>query len=405
MPDRVPALKGTVMMKTRTVTGATLAAVLAVGSAFPLRVAAAPSNGEVVIPENTVVRLKLEDRVGSRDSRVGDRFAATLSPSDRSGFPNGTRFQGEVTEVERKREDEPGVLNIRMRTAYLPDGSRVPLSGRLTSLSSRDLRRTSDGRLEARSKGGSGKPDWKWAGYGAAGGAVLSAILGGGVLKGALLGGVGGGIYSYLNRDKNKSQIRDVDLPAGTEFGMRLDDRVAFDDQDRYRYSARNMSYSEFRDYRSRGADDLDRVSDRNGNDRVAGERQEVRFNNLDVRMNGQAVRFNNAQPMNINGVFYVPLKPVAAAANMRVTQRNGEESFTLDTPDGMAQGYAGEARITMGGAGDNNGGNRDDVTLEETPMMINGVIYVSGEYLARVAGLQVDVDQSNGRLDLRSAR
>ena len=392
-------------MKTRAVTGATLAAILA-ASALPLRVAAAPSVGEVVIPENTVVRLKLEDRVSSRDNRVGDRFAATLASNDRSGFPNGTRFQGEVTESQRKRDDEPGVINVQMRTAYLPDGSRVPLSGRLTSLNNKDLRRTSDGRLEAKSKGGSGKPDWKWAGYGAAGGAVLSAILGGGVLKGALLGGVGGGIYSYLNKGKGKDQIRDVDLPAGTEFGMRLDDRVAFDDQDRFRYSARNMSYGEFRDYRSRGTDDSDRISDRGGNDRVAGTRQEARFNNLEVRMNGQAVRFSNAQPLNINGIYYVPIKPVANAANMKVTQRTGEEAFTLDTPDGAAQGYAGEARVTLGGGnGGGNDANREDVTLEELPMMINGVIYVSGEYLARVAGLQVDVDQSNGRLDLRTGR
>lgn len=393
-------------MRTRAVTGATLAAVLAVGGALPLRVAAAPNDSEVVIPENTVVRLKLEDRVTSREARVGDKFAATLNTNDRSGFPNGTRFQGEVTEAERKKDDEPGVLNVRIRTAYLPGGARLPVSGRLASLNSKDLRRTSDGRLEAKSKGGgSGKPDWKWAGYGAAGGAVLSAILGGGVLKGALLGGVGGGIYSYLNRDKNKSQIRDVDLPAGTEFGMRLDDRVAFDDRDSFRYSARNVGYSEFRDYRSRNTDDLDRVGGQNSNDRVAGERQEARFTNVEVRMNGQPVRFNNAQPLNINGVFYVPIKPVANAANMKVTQRNGEENFTLDTPDGAAQGYAGEGRITMGNANANGDRNRDDVTLEEVPMMINGVIYVSGEYLARVAGLQVDVDQSNSRLDLRSNR
>jgi hypothetical protein len=393
------------MMKTRAITGATMAALLAVGSALPMRSAFAQRNTEVEIPENTVVRLKLEDRVSSKDTRVGDRFAAILASNDRSGFPNGTRFQGEVTESQRKRDDEPGVLNIRMRTAYLPGGESVNLSGRLTSLNSKDLRRTSDGRLEAKSGSKSSKPDWKWAGYGAAGGAVLSTIFGGNLLKGALLGGVGGGIYSYLNRDKGKSEIRDVDLPAGTEFGMRLDDRVVFGDLPRYRYSAKNVGYQEFRDTRSRGGDDSDRVGSRTNGERVAGSRQEARQDKYEVRFNEQPVRFNNAQPMNINGVLYMPIKPVATAAGLKVTHRNGEEAFTLETADGIAQGYAGDPRITLAAGNEVGNRNADDVTLEEIPMSINGVLYISGEYLARVAGLRVDVDQDNGRLDLRSER
>jgi hypothetical protein len=391
-------------MKTRAITGATMAALLAVGSVLPMQSAFAQRNSEVEIPENTVVRLKLEDRVSSRDTRVGDRFAAILASNDRSGFPNGTRFQGEVTEAQRKRDDEPGVLNIRIRNAYLPGGESVNLSGRLTSLNSKDLRRTSDGRLEARAGSKStSKPDWKWAGYGAAGGAVLSTIFGGNLLKGALLGGVGGGIYSYLNRGKDKTEIRDVDLPAGTEFGMRLDDRVVFNDLPRYRYSAKNVGYQEFRDTRSRGGDDSDRLG--SGEERVAGARQEARLDKYEVRFNDQPVKFNNAQPMNINGVLYMPIKPVANAAGLKITHRNGDEAFTLETPDGLAQGYAGDPRITLSAGNEVSNRQRDDVTLEEIPMAINGVLYVSGEYLARVAGLRVDVDQDNGRLTLRSER
>ena len=49
---------------------------LAAGSALPMRAVAAPGDREVVIPDNTVVRLKLEDRVSSKENRRGHRFAA-----------------------------------------------------------------------------------------------------------------------------------------------------------------------------------------------------------------------------------------------------------------------------------------------------------------------------------------
>ena len=79
------------------------------------------------------------------------------------------------------------------------------------------------------------KFDWKWVGYGAGGGAVLGTIFGGNLLRGALLGGLGGAVYSYLNRDKNR-EFKDVELSRGTEFGIRLDNRVAFADRTDYEY-------------------------------------------------------------------------------------------------------------------------------------------------------------------------
>jgi hypothetical protein len=184
-----------------------------------------------MIPANTVVRVRLDDKLSSKTDRRGDRFSATVDRDDRSGFPDGTRFEGTITEAQRSTRDQPGVLDMEVRTAILPNGSRVPVYGHLASLDDKDVRRLSDGRMEARSRKGK-KFDAKWVGYGAAGGAVLSTVLGGGVLKGALLGALGGAAYSYVKGGKGgkHGEFSDVELDRGKEFGIRLDNRVAFND-------------------------------------------------------------------------------------------------------------------------------------------------------------------------------
>ena len=50
-----------------------------------------------------------------------------------------------------------------------------------------------------------------------------------------MLGGLGGAVYSYLNRDKRR-EFRDVELARGTEFGVNLQQRVAFAERSDYRY-------------------------------------------------------------------------------------------------------------------------------------------------------------------------
>jgi len=190
------------------------------------------------VPANTVVRAKLLDPLSSRTSRVGDEFRAELHARDHSGFPEGTEFEGTVTEVQRVGKDRPGGLNVKIHRAILPDGRKVAATGFLASLQDEDVRRTEDGRLESRErKSSGGKMEWKWVGYGAAGGAVLSAIVGGGFLKGAIIGGLGGAVYGLLNKKKGKTEYRDVELAKGTEFGIRMYDRVAFADRAEYRYS------------------------------------------------------------------------------------------------------------------------------------------------------------------------
>src|SRR5207244_2782916 len=126
---------------------------------------AAAQRQKVGIPVDTVVRVKLDERVSSRTAQVADRISATVVDEDRSGFPEGTRLKGTVTEVQKSTEDRPGVVDMRFRSATLPDGTNVQIDGRLASLAQEDTRRTREGRTLSRSHGG-GKFDPKWVGYG-----------------------------------------------------------------------------------------------------------------------------------------------------------------------------------------------------------------------------------------------
>lgn len=238
------------------------------------------------IPQNTVVRVKLDDGLSSRESRVGDRFMARLADSDYSGFPRGTRFEGTVTQVQRATKDRAGVLDMKIHRALMPDGRMVASTAFLASLNDDDVVRVGRGRLESRTRSRGEKIDWKWAGYGAAGGAVLGEIFGGSFIKGALLGGLGGAVYGYLNRDKGRrGDFRDVELARGQEFGIRMHERVVFNDSSEYSYASYDdrldRDHDRDRDYdrdRDRDRDrDLDREDVRN-RERYEDERRRDRY-------------------------------------------------------------------------------------------------------------------------------
>lgn len=190
----------------------------------------------ITVPVDTIIQARLEDDLSSRTAREGDRFTATLSTDDRSRFPIGTKFEGRITDVRRAEKDEPGVIDVAFERAILPDGTDVAISGGLASLEQDQVVRGEDGRLTASRKADAKKFDWKWVGIGAGGGAVLGTVLGGATFRGALLGGLGGAIYSYLNKGKGSRDYRDVELSSGTQFGIRLNERVAFSERDSYRY-------------------------------------------------------------------------------------------------------------------------------------------------------------------------
>lgn len=187
-----------------------------------------------LIPAETIVRVRLDDDVSSETARVGDRVTTTVDEDDRSRFPSGTKLEGRITQVQRATKDRPGIIDMAFDQAVLPDGESVRISGSLTSLHKDHIQRTDDGR-EASRRRSEKKFDWKWVGIGAAGGAVLGEVFGDNLLRGALIGAVGGAVYSYLKKGRDKDEFRNVELAQGTEFGVRLNRQVAFADRDTFR--------------------------------------------------------------------------------------------------------------------------------------------------------------------------
>jgi len=313
----------------------------------------------VRIPGDTVVRLELDRQLSSRTAKVGERVIATLDDEDHSGFPQGTRFEGVVTEARRATSNRPAVLDMEFRTAILPNGSSERIRADLASLADEDLRRDADGRLVSRRSGGGF--DWKWVGYGAAGGAVLGEILGDDFLKGTLLGGLGGAVYGYLNRDGDR-EYREVELDRGTEFGIRLDRTVAFDSGRGYRFTRR---------------------------DRVLGSRNEFRFDDAAMWIDSQRVRFGEEQPLRLNGEVYVPLKPVAQAAGWTLRREPLNDGFTLDVRGDVVRGNIGSQTITR---------NRRSHTLEAAPMSIGGEVYVPLSAVSRMTDARVRWERKKRR-------
>lgn len=341
---------------------------------------AAQRSSQGPVPAETVVRLTMETPLSSRTARANDLFAAVLADADRSGFPGGTRFQGVVREVHPRTDRSAGVLDVQIRRAYLPAGGKIELDGQLASLAEDDVRRMEDGRLEARSRPSSAI-DWKWTGGADGAGAVLSAVAGGKVLK--VGGGPGGGPYGYLpSNGSEKAPFRDVELPRGTEFGMRLEQQIPFAARSTY-WAAGDEAHAERRRAASARTEGWSR-----------GERPDLFYREATVQLNGRPVALDEP-PMNLNGILYVPLAPIAAAARLRLTHRAGEEAFALATAAGQVRACAGETRVILA--------NRRALTLSEEPVSFNGTIFVSAEYLARAASLSPHWDAANLRLHLRS--
>jgi hypothetical protein len=373
------------MMQPRSHTRFALPLLLAGLGLVGARGAPAAAAGQVRVPADTVVHVKLDNEVSSRSAAVGDPVKATMASNDYSGFPEGTRLEGKVTEVQHASKDQPGVLAMRFDRAVLPGGRAVAIDGRLASLSDEDTQRTSNGRVVSRERSGKSKFDPKWVGYGAGGGAVLATILGGGFFRGALLGGLGGAVYSYINKQKDRGSFREVDLTPGTEFGVRLNDPIRFDEEESFHYPDRGRTSA---DRAGNGA-----VRDRGRQDRVAGDRGEYRSGSMSVLYNGRRVDFGDARPMRVNGAVYVPLAAVARAADLDYRHQAGDDFFSLAGRDGRIEGTAGNTRISMPG--------KEDLDLDAAPLAVDGEIYVTPEFLNRAAGLRANWDPQTRRLDL----
>ena len=171
-----------------------------------------PAHHEVTLPAGTSLPIDLRTTVASDTSHVEDRVTAALrQPVAVRGvevLPTGTRLLGHVTAADRSaRVKGRARVGFRFTSLDLPgDGGKTP------------IRTSSVVRLAPATK----KEDAMKIGGGAAGGAVIGAILGGGggAAKGAAIGGAGGTGVVLATRGN------EVRVPAGTNLIVRLESPI-----------------------------------------------------------------------------------------------------------------------------------------------------------------------------------
>ena len=173
---------------------------------FTLSIAAARKNDSVTIPSGTAIHVRLDNALSTKVNRPGDEFAATVSePLEVDGttvIPQGARARGLIVEAR-----ESGRLKGKARMDL--ELTSIEVNGNSYAIQTADARRHS---------GSHKKRNWYSIGGGAAGGAVIGALAGGG--EGALIGGpigAGAGLTYALMTGK-----KDVRLPAETRLTFKL---------------------------------------------------------------------------------------------------------------------------------------------------------------------------------------
>lgn len=171
---------------------------------------------EIIVETDTILRVRLEDRLSSEGSASGDSFTATLvddlMAGDQRVLPAGTVFQGRVVSATpAAKGNKPGSLSIAFEKVRLPSGRTIDIDAEPRSI---DEKIDAEGRI---SRSGS-KRVAIFVGGGAAGGAAIGAIAGGG--KGAGIGAAIGAGVGILSSVLVKGP--EVNIERGTLFGLYL---------------------------------------------------------------------------------------------------------------------------------------------------------------------------------------
>ena len=167
------------------------------------------------------MRVRIDQSIGSETAHIGETFTSTLVDPLYSSkgvlvAPQGSKVTGKVTAVQRAQKNgKPATLDVSFVSIKLPNGHVYHINGSLTELSSSGGTSDNEGTVTANK---TSHRKVKFIGGGAAGGAVIGAIAGGG--KGLAIGaGVGALAGGITGRVKKGSEVK---VKEGTEFGVLL---------------------------------------------------------------------------------------------------------------------------------------------------------------------------------------
>jgi hypothetical protein len=169
------------------------------------------------LPTGSVLTVSLDQQVGTKTSKVGDTFSATVvnavvASNGQTVVPAGTKVYGKVTGLQDSN-------NAGQKAAIRLDFERINING---------VERPFEAKItetQLQTQGQDTKNETlKKAGIGAAAGAVLGAVLGGGdvskILGGAAIGAAAGTVISLGTGEV------DAVLPAGSKMMLQTTQQV-----------------------------------------------------------------------------------------------------------------------------------------------------------------------------------
>jgi hypothetical protein len=198
----------------RSVAVLSLLVALAAMTAFPQ----SGSTQSFNVPDDTALRIRLDDTLTSTDSQVGDPFSATVVEK---GEYQGARVYGHIAEIDMSGKIKGHTsMMLRFNRLVMPDGCRAPIHAEILELYHAPSGEKVDveGAIES---GGRGRKTIEHTVIGAGAGALLGGIFGGG--KGAgigsIIGGAGGlGTTAFHGHQK-------ITLNSGQEMLVRITGR------------------------------------------------------------------------------------------------------------------------------------------------------------------------------------
>lgn len=168
---------------------------------------------QYILPEETIIRLRLNEKLSSKNAHVGSLFTSTVvTPVYVRGvevIPAGSIVAGSITHVERAaRKSRAGSINVTFTSVKLPNDAQYPINASLAASASAD----NEGEVKGKS---SKKRNARFVGRGA----VIGGIFNG--ATGVVTGGAIGAARGLIKKGE------EAEVNPGTEFDIILNRSIS----------------------------------------------------------------------------------------------------------------------------------------------------------------------------------
>jgi peptidoglycan hydrolase-like protein with peptidoglycan-binding domain len=187
----------------------------------------ASAQSRVFLPAGSVIIVRTTGPLESASAQTGQTFETNVEGSigvdEYTVIPSGSKIRGVISLARAATQRQSGVIEVVFDRLTLPDGSSLPITGKLTSTDSAERRQIeSDPNARVVLVGGRG-------GIGAA-------------IAGAGSGRSANNVFAALGN--MLSEGRDVSVPAGTPLAVELERTVALRGRGRLRGSEASTIYT-----------------------------------------------------------------------------------------------------------------------------------------------------------------